>query len=90
MRKILIRKALLDITRRKGRSILIILGVVISVFGFTTVSEAANLTRKAIICLLAWVFGILTQQGSDQGMQRIKAWDQATLDDHVTGWFLYD
>jgi hypothetical protein len=34
--------------------------------------------------------GILTQQGSDQGMQRIRNWDQATLDDHVTGWFLND
>lgn len=34
--------------------------------------------------------GILTQQGSDEGMQRIRAWDQATLDDHVTGWFLND
>ncbi|HEY1353977.1 MAG TPA: hypothetical protein VGF67_30570 [Ktedonobacteraceae bacterium] len=32
--------------------------------------------------------GILTRQGSDLGMQRIRAWDQATLDDHVTGWFL--
>jgi len=32
--------------------------------------------------------GILTQQGSDLGMQRIRAWDQATLDDHITGWFL--
>lgn len=32
--------------------------------------------------------GILTQQGSDQGMQTIRHWDQATLDDHVTGWFL--
>ncbi|HEY0754344.1 MAG TPA: hypothetical protein VGD98_10310 [Ktedonobacteraceae bacterium] len=32
--------------------------------------------------------GILTKQGSDQGMQTIKQWDQATLDDHVTGWFL--
>ncbi len=31
---------------------------------------------------------ILTQQGSDQGMQTIRHWDQATLDDHVTGWFL--
>lgn len=47
MRKILIRKALLDITRRKGRSLLIILGVVIGVFGFTTVSEAANLIGGA-------------------------------------------
>jgi hypothetical protein len=34
--------------------------------------------------------GILTQQGSDQGMQTIRHWDQATLDDHVTGWFLND
>lgn len=34
--------------------------------------------------------GILTQQGSDQGMQTIRNWDQATLDDHVTGWFLND
>ena len=32
--------------------------------------------------------GILTQQGSDLGMQRIRNWDQMTLDDHVTGWFL--
>lgn len=32
--------------------------------------------------------GILTQQGSDQGMQTVRHWDQATLDDHVTGWFL--
>lgn len=32
--------------------------------------------------------GILTKQGSDEGMQRIRGWDQATLDDHVTGWFL--
>ena len=34
--------------------------------------------------------GILTKQGSDEGMQRIRGWDQATLDDHVTGWFLND
>jgi hypothetical protein len=34
--------------------------------------------------------GILTQQGSDQGMQNIRNWDQATLDDHVTRWFLND
>lgn len=34
--------------------------------------------------------GILTQQGSDQGMQTIRHWDQATLDDHVTGWFVND
>lgn len=32
--------------------------------------------------------GILTQRGSDLGMQRIRNWDQATLDEHVTGWFL--
>lgn len=32
--------------------------------------------------------GYLTQQGSDQGMQTIWHWDQATLDDHVTRWFL--
>jgi hypothetical protein len=32
--------------------------------------------------------GILTQQGSDLGMQRIRNWDQQTLDEHVTGWFL--
>jgi hypothetical protein len=32
--------------------------------------------------------GYLTQQGSDQGMQTIRNWDQATLDDHVTRWFL--
>lgn len=32
--------------------------------------------------------GILTQQQSDQGMQNIRGWDQATLDDHVVGWFL--
>lgn len=32
--------------------------------------------------------GILTQQGSDLGMSRIRHWDQVTLDDHVTGWFL--
>jgi len=32
--------------------------------------------------------GYLTQQGSDQGMQTIRHWDQATLDDHVTRWFL--
>jgi hypothetical protein len=34
--------------------------------------------------------GYLTQQGSDQGMQTIRNWDQATLDDHVTRWFLND
>ena len=34
--------------------------------------------------------GYLTQQGSDQGMQTIRHWDQATLDDHVTRWFLND
>ena len=34
--------------------------------------------------------GILTLQGSNQGMQTIRHWDQATLDDHVTGWFLND
>ncbi len=33
---------------------------------------------------------ILTLQGSNQGMQTIRHWDQATLDDHVTGWFLND
>lgn len=32
--------------------------------------------------------GYLTKQGSDQGMQTIRNWDQATLDDHVTRWFL--
>jgi hypothetical protein len=34
--------------------------------------------------------GYLTQQGSYQGMQTIRRWDQATLDDHVTRWFLND
>ncbi len=34
--------------------------------------------------------GILSLQGSDLGMGRIRHWDQATLDDHVTGWFLND
>lgn len=32
--------------------------------------------------------GYLTQAGSDQGMQTIRNWDQAILDDHVTRWFL--
>ena len=32
--------------------------------------------------------GILTQQQSDQGMQSIRSWSQATLDQHVTSWFL--
>ncbi len=30
---------------------------------------------------------ILTKVGSDQGMQTIRSWDQATLDDHITRWF---
>ena len=34
--------------------------------------------------------GYLTQQESDEGMQHIRDWDQATLDDHVTRWFLND
>lgn len=34
--------------------------------------------------------GILSRQGSDLGMQRIRGWDDATLNDHVTGWFLND
>jgi hypothetical protein len=28
--------------------------------------------------------GYLSQQGSDLGMQRIRSWDDATLNDHVT------
>jgi hypothetical protein len=32
--------------------------------------------------------GYLTQQGSDEGMQTIRTWDDATLNDHVTRWFL--
>ena len=31
--------------------------------------------------------GVLTKAGSDQGMQTIRNWDQATLDDHITRWF---
>ena len=34
--------------------------------------------------------GILTLQGSNQGMQTISHWDKTTLDDHVTSWFLND
>lgn len=44
---VLVRKALLDITRRKGRSVLIILGILIGVLGLTTVNEAANLIGNA-------------------------------------------
>ncbi len=32
--------------------------------------------------------GLLTKQESDQGMQSIRNWSQATLDQHVTNWFL--
>jgi hypothetical protein len=45
-----------------------------------------NAIQKGHVLLVR--MGILTQQGSDLGMQRIRNWDQATLDDHVTGWFL--
>ncbi|MBA2286371.1 MAG: hypothetical protein H0W02_12890 [Ktedonobacteraceae bacterium] len=31
---------------------------------------------------------ILTPQESGQGLQNIRHWDQLTLDDHVTRWFL--
>jgi hypothetical protein len=45
-----------------------------------------NAIQKGHILLVR--MGILTQQESDLGMQRIRDWDQATLDEHVTGWFL--
>src|SRR5207245_2007626 len=32
--------------------------------------------------------GLVTKQESDQGMQSIRNWSQATLDQHVTNWFL--
>lgn len=32
--------------------------------------------------------GYLTQQQSDQGMQDIRSWDQRTLDQHITEWYL--
>ncbi|HEY0754345.1 MAG TPA: ABC transporter permease [Ktedonobacteraceae bacterium] len=44
---ILIRKVLMDITRRKGRSSLIILGIVIGVLGLTAMNEATSLVAGA-------------------------------------------
>jgi putative ABC transport system permease protein len=43
----LTRKALADITRRKGRTLLAILGIVIGVLGLTAVNEATNLLSGA-------------------------------------------
>lgn len=44
---VLARKTLLDITRRKGRSMLIILGILIGVLGITALNEAADLIGGA-------------------------------------------
>ncbi|HEY1353978.1 MAG TPA: FtsX-like permease family protein [Ktedonobacteraceae bacterium] len=44
---VLVRKVFLDITRRKGRSFLLILGILIGVLGFTTLNEAVDLIGDA-------------------------------------------
>jgi putative ABC transport system permease protein len=44
---ILVRKALMDITRRKGRAALMILGILIGVLGLTALNEAADLIGNA-------------------------------------------
>lgn len=43
----LARKALLDMSRRKGRSVLILLGILLGVLGLTTVNEATDLIGSA-------------------------------------------
>lgn len=43
----LTRKALTDVTRRKGRTLLAILGIMIGVLGLTAVHEATNLLSEA-------------------------------------------
>jgi putative ABC transport system permease protein len=44
---VLIRKALMDITRRKGRSALIIVGILIGVLGLTSLNESTDLIGNA-------------------------------------------
>src|SRR5258706_13544399 len=44
---VLLRKALADVTRRKGRTLLAILGICIGVLGFTAVNEASDLIGGA-------------------------------------------
>lgn len=44
---VLLRKALADVTRRKGRTMLAILGICIGVLGFTAVNEASDLIGGA-------------------------------------------
>jgi putative ABC transport system permease protein len=43
----LIRKSLMDVTRRKGRSFLIILGILVGVLGLTALNEATDLIGGA-------------------------------------------
>ncbi len=42
----LTRKAFADITRRKGRTTLMIIGILIGVLGLTAVNEASDLIRS--------------------------------------------
>ena len=44
---VLVRKALMDITRRKGRSLLSILGILLGILGLTAMNEATDLIGGA-------------------------------------------
>lgn len=47
LKSALLRKAIADVTRRKGRTILVVLGIMISVFGLTTINLANDALASA-------------------------------------------